>query len=99
MTRPFVPLLEVGLVVVAITLCGAAGAQQPPAAAPEPKLPPMPSMEGQQGDVSKPTTQIPPRKKPAATEKKTTEKETRPATVEKKIAGKAARPAPPHKKR
>ena len=56
MTRPFVPLLEVGLVVVAITWCGAAGAQQPSAAVPEPKLPPMPSMEGQLVDVIIPTT-------------------------------------------
>ena len=60
MTRPFVPLLATGVVIAAVAWCGAAAAQQPPTAAPEPKMPPMPSMEGQQGDVSKPVTQIPP---------------------------------------
>lgn len=46
----------------------AAQGQPTPSEAPEPKMPPMPSMEGQQGDVSKPVTQISPRKKvsPAA---------------------------------
>lgn len=85
MTRHFVPLLATGVVVATIAWCDAAAAQQPPATAPEPKMPPMPSMEGQQGDVSKPVTQIPPHKKPPVVEKKTPAKETR--------------AAPPHKKR
>lgn len=84
MTRTLVPLSVTGFVVAAISFCGTVAAQQPPAAAPEPKMPPMPSMEGQQGDVSKPVTQIPLRRKPATVEKKTP---------------KEMRPAPPHKKR
>ncbi len=94
MTRRFVPLLAAGMVVA---WCGAAAAQQPPEAAPEPKMPPMPSMEGQQGDVSKPVTQIPSRKKPAV--EKSPAKETRPAAVEKKGAEKKTRAAASHKKR
>ena len=72
MTRILSPLLAAGIAALSISAgsVGYGAAQQPPAA-PEPKMPPMPSMEGQQGDVSKPVTQIPPRKKPAA-EKKTT---------------------------
>ena len=90
MTRTLVPLLATGLLVTAASI-GCVAAQQPPAAAPEPKMPPMPSMEGQQGDVSKPTTQIPPRKKPGT--------EVKQAAPEKKAPAKAMRPTLQHKRR
>lgn len=85
MTR-LLPLFATGLMAVMGSLSGNAAAQQPPAAsAPEPKMPPMPSMEGQQGDVSKPVTQIPSRKKAPAPEKKgATKKPARPAAAHKK---------------
>ena len=72
--------------VVTGSLSGNAAAQQPPAASTlEPKMPPMPSMEGQQGDVSKPVTQIPPRKKaPAPERKEAAKKPVRPAAAHKK---------------
>lgn len=72
-------------------------------------MPPMPSMEGQQGDVSKPVTQIPPKKKSAdKTEKKeaakvtgakaAAPKPTSDKTASPKAAG-ANKPVGPHKKR
>ena len=86
MTRPFLPFFATGLMVVTGSLSGNAAAQQPAAAStPEPKMPPMPSMEGQQGDVSKPVTQIPSRKKAPAPEKNGAAKEPgRPAAAHKK---------------
>lgn len=96
MTRTFVPLLATGMVVAAISWCATAAAQQPPTAAPEPKMPPMPSMEGQQGDVSKPVTQIPSRKKEISAPHKGAEKGTPAPALKKKVT---PTPAPKKKKR
>ena len=86
MTRLSLFLSATGLMVVMGLLPGHTAAQQLPAAsALEPKMPPMPSMEGQQGDVSKPVTQIPSRKKAPVPEKKSAAREpVRPATAHKK---------------
>lgn len=96
MTRRIGSFLVAGMAFAVGPLATGAAAQQPAAvAAPEPKLPPMPSMEGQQGDVSKPVTQIPPRKKPQLAEKKLPEKKG----PDKKAPVNEVRPAEAHKKR
>lgn len=89
MTRMIVACFVLGMSMAAGT--GEAVAQAPAAtSAPEPKMPPMPSMEGQQGDVSKPVTQIPPRKKSPVVEKKAPAVEKKSASAEKKSPPKAA---------
>lgn len=71
MTRWIVTFLALGAGLAPGMFVVKAYAQEPPVTSlPEPKMPPMPSMEGQQGDVSKPVTQIPARKKGVANEKK-----------------------------
>ncbi len=93
MTRITVAFLVLGMGMASTTHVGKAVAQETPAASsPDPKMPPMPSMEGQQGDVSKPVTQIPARKKGSTVEKKV-------AATEKRGLPVFTKPTPPRKKR